>query len=107
LWHKTADAVNATPLMTPTTDLGLSTRVSVFELRETGDWDVFFFGLLFTMFVRSHTLTLVFFLGLLFFLSDSCSRTRNFFSPEIGQRISVAFVDPRQPLSGLKTPKQN
>ena len=27
--------------MTPTTDLGLSTRLSMFELRETGDWDIF------------------------------------------------------------------
>ena len=33
--------VNATPLMTPTTDLGLSIRLSMFELRETGDWDIF------------------------------------------------------------------
>ena len=29
------------PLMTPTTDLGLSIRLSMFELRETGDWDIF------------------------------------------------------------------
>jgi len=28
------------PLMTPTTDLGLSIRLSMFELRETGDWDI-------------------------------------------------------------------
>jgi len=28
------------PLMTPTTDLGLSIRVSMFEIRETGDWDI-------------------------------------------------------------------
>jgi len=27
--------------MTPTTALGLSIRLSMFELRETGDWDVF------------------------------------------------------------------
>ena len=27
--------------MTPTTDLGLSIRLSMFELRETGDWDIF------------------------------------------------------------------
>ena len=27
--------------MTPTTDLGLSMRLSMFELRETGDWDIF------------------------------------------------------------------
>ena len=27
--------------MTPTTDLGLSIRLSMFELRETGDWDPF------------------------------------------------------------------
>ena len=27
--------------MTPTTDLGLSIRLSIFELRETGDWDIF------------------------------------------------------------------
>ena len=26
--------------MTPTTALGLSIRLSVFELRETGDWDI-------------------------------------------------------------------
>ena len=29
------------PLMTPITDLGLSIRLSMFELRETGDWDLF------------------------------------------------------------------
>ena len=33
--------VYAAPLMTPTTALGLSTRLSMFELRETGDWDIF------------------------------------------------------------------
>jgi len=33
--------VYATPLMTPTTDLGLSIRIFMFELRETGDWDTF------------------------------------------------------------------
>ena len=33
--------VYATPLMTPTTDLGLSIRLSMFELRETDDWDIF------------------------------------------------------------------
>jgi len=33
--------VYATPLMTPTTALGLSIRVCMFELRETGDWDIF------------------------------------------------------------------
>ena len=27
--------------MTPTTDLGLSIRLSMFELRETGNWDIF------------------------------------------------------------------
>jgi len=27
--------------MTPTTALGLSMRLSMFELRETGDWDIF------------------------------------------------------------------
>jgi len=27
--------------MTPTTVLGLSIRLSMFELRETGDWDIF------------------------------------------------------------------
>ena len=32
---------NATPLMTPTTALGLFIRLSMFELRETGDWDIF------------------------------------------------------------------
>ena len=26
--------------MTPSTDLGLSIRLSMFELRETGDWDI-------------------------------------------------------------------
>jgi len=31
----------ATPLMTPTTALGLFVRLSIFELRETGDWDIF------------------------------------------------------------------
>jgi len=29
------------PLKTPTTDLGLSIRVSMFKSRETGDWDIF------------------------------------------------------------------
>ena len=33
--------VYATPLMTPTTALGLSIRLSMFELRETGKWDIF------------------------------------------------------------------
>jgi len=33
--------VYATPPMTPTTDLGLSIRLSMLELRETGDWDIF------------------------------------------------------------------
>ena len=33
--------VYATPLMTPTTALGLSIRLSMFELRETGDSDIF------------------------------------------------------------------
>ena len=33
--------VYATPLMTRTTALGLSIRLSMFELRETGDWDIF------------------------------------------------------------------
>jgi len=32
--------VYATPLMTSTTDLGLSIRLSMFELRETGEWDI-------------------------------------------------------------------
>ena len=27
--------------MTPTTAVGLSIRLSMFELRETGDWDIF------------------------------------------------------------------
>ena len=37
--HKTqlTSTVYATPLMTPTTALGLSIRLSMFELRETGD----------------------------------------------------------------------
>jgi len=33
--------VYATPLMTPTTALGLSIRLSMFELRESDDWDIF------------------------------------------------------------------
>jgi len=33
--------VYVTPLMTPTTDLGLSIRLSMFELSETGDCDIF------------------------------------------------------------------
>jgi len=33
--------VYATPLMTPTMALGLSICLSIFELRETGDWDIF------------------------------------------------------------------
>jgi len=33
--------VYATPLMTPTTDLGLSIRLSMFDLLENGDWDIF------------------------------------------------------------------
>jgi len=33
--------VYATPWMTPTTALGLSIRLSMFELRETGDWGIF------------------------------------------------------------------
>jgi len=33
--------VYATLLMTFTTDLGLSICLSMFELRETGDWDIF------------------------------------------------------------------
>jgi len=33
--------VDATPLMTHTATLGLSIRLSMFELRETGDWDIF------------------------------------------------------------------
>jgi len=33
--------VYASPLMTSSTDLGLSIRLSMFELRETGDWDIF------------------------------------------------------------------
>ena len=33
--------VYATPLMTPTTALGLSIRLSMSKLRETGDWDIF------------------------------------------------------------------
>ena len=33
--------VYATPLMTLTTDLGLSIRVFMLELRETGNWDIF------------------------------------------------------------------
>ena len=30
--------------MTPTTALGMSIRLSMFELRETGDWDIFLGG---------------------------------------------------------------
>jgi len=33
--------VYATPPMTPTTDLGLSICLSMFELREIGGWDIF------------------------------------------------------------------
>jgi len=33
--------VYATPLMTPTTALGLFIRTSMSELRETGDWNIF------------------------------------------------------------------
>ena len=33
--------IYATPLMTPTTAVGLSIFLSMFELRETGDWDIF------------------------------------------------------------------
>jgi len=33
--------VYTTLQMTPTTALGLSIRVSMFELREIGDWDIF------------------------------------------------------------------
>jgi len=32
--------VYATPLMTPTAALGLSIRLFMFEVRETGDWDI-------------------------------------------------------------------
>ena len=39
--RKLTSTVYATPLMTPTTALGLSIRLSMFELRETGDWDIF------------------------------------------------------------------
>jgi len=41
--HKTqlTSTVYATALMSPTTALGLSIRLSVFELRETADWDIF------------------------------------------------------------------
>jgi len=34
-------AVYATPRMTQTTALGLSICLSMFEMRETGDWDIF------------------------------------------------------------------
>ena len=33
--------VYATPVMTSTTDLGLSIRLSMFDLLENGDWDIF------------------------------------------------------------------
>ena len=33
--------VYTNPLMTPTTAFGLSIRLSMFELQETGDWDIF------------------------------------------------------------------
>jgi len=33
--------VYTTPVMTPTTARGLSIRLSMFELRGTGDWDIF------------------------------------------------------------------
>jgi len=49
------------PLMTPTTALGLSMSLSMFELRETGDWDIFrgrgtiFFAHFFSQFLRNRT----------------------------------------------------
>jgi len=61
--------VYATPLMTPSTALGLSIQLSMFELRETGDWDVFFF------------------LHFFFPKSDKIST----FFPEIGQGLSLHF----------------
>jgi len=41
--HKSqlTSTVYNTPLITLTTALGLSMRLSMFELRETGDWDIF------------------------------------------------------------------
>ena len=39
--RQVTSTIYATPLMTPTTALGLSIRLSMFELRETGDWDIF------------------------------------------------------------------
>ena len=41
--HKTQliSTVYATSLMNPTLDLGLLIRLSMFELRETCDWDIF------------------------------------------------------------------
>ena len=36
-----ASTLTAPPLMTPNTALGLSIRLSMFELRETGDWELF------------------------------------------------------------------
>ena len=45
--------VYATPLMTPTADLGLSIRVSMLELGETGDWDLFFFEFSMTVWART------------------------------------------------------
>jgi len=41
LAHKRQLTSTVTPLMTPTTDMGLSILLSIFELRETGDWDIF------------------------------------------------------------------
>jgi len=39
--RQVTSTVYATPLMTPTMTLGLSIRLSMFELRETFDWDIF------------------------------------------------------------------
>jgi len=41
LKRQLTSTVHATPLMTPTTALGLSIRLSMFELPEIGDWDIF------------------------------------------------------------------
>ena len=76
--HKTnkrqlTSTVNATPLMTSTTDLGLSIRVSMLELRESGDWDIFF----------SRT-----------FVYNFCQIGHEiFFSPKIGQGFWLHFWD--------------
>jgi len=58
--------LTVTLLMTPTTDLGLSIRFSIFELRETGDWDLF----------RIEPAQSI------FFLNNRIERVQSVFSPD-------------------------